>query len=160
MAKFEAIYSPITFTMVASAESMLIICLLVLVDQLWYLGVFLISLVIFQIFLICLAGTLFQTVCTAYEERVYSIRWYSLSNEQQKIVRSMLQMAQSPKLVTLLGFLPANLDTFKRVSVMSMKCYPSTYCDPIAGNEVHLFFPDAAKREHRSQGAGTISFAS
>lgn len=115
MAKFEAIYSACTFTMVASAESMLVICILVLVDQLWYLGVFLISLVIFQIFLICVAGTLFESVCTEYEERVYSMRWYSLTNAQQRIVRSMLQMAQSPKLVTLLGFLPANLDTFKRV---------------------------------------------
>lgn len=118
MAKFGDIYSACTFTMVASAESMLIICILVLVDELWYLGIFLISLVIFQIFLICVAGTLFESVCSAYEERVYSIRWYSLSNKQQKVVCSMLQMAQKPKLVTLLGFLPANLDFFKRVRIL------------------------------------------
>lgn len=115
MAKFEEIYSACTFTMVASAESMLIVCILVLVDQLWYLGVFLISLVIFQIFLICMAGTFFESKCTEYEVKVYSMRWFCLTNAQQRIVQSMLQMAQRPKLVTLLGFVPANLDTFKRV---------------------------------------------
>lgn len=102
--------------MVSSAMSMLIICILVLVDQLWYLGVFLISLVIFQIFLICAAGSLFEAVCSEYEAKLYAISWHALSNAQQSGVRLMLQMAQSPTLVTLLGFLPANLDTFKRVS--------------------------------------------
>lgn len=116
MSKFEAIYSACTFIMVASAESMLIICILVLVDQMWFLGIFLISLVTFQIFLICVAGSLFESVCSAYEERVYGVRWYCLNNSQRRIVQSMLQMAQTPKLVSLLGFLPANLDTFKSVS--------------------------------------------
>lgn len=118
MGQFETIYSVCTFTMVASAESMLIICIMVLVDELWYLGIFLITLVIFQIFLICVAGTLFESVCSAYEERVYFMLWYNLNTSQQKVVRSMLQMAQKPILVTLLGFVPANLDTFKRVGLI------------------------------------------
>lgn len=114
MAKFEEIYAACTFTMVMSAESMLIICILVLVDQLWYLELFLISLVIFRIFLICAVGSLSGSLCSEYERNLYAISWYALSNAQQKVVRSMLQMAQSPKL---LGFLPANLNTFKRVGV-------------------------------------------
>lgn len=116
MSKFEAIFSACTFTIVASAESMLVICIVVVVNQLWYLGLFLISLAIFQIFLVCIAGTWFETACSKYEAKVYSVRWYCLQVSQQKIIKSMLQTAQTPRLVSLFGFLPANLHTFHRVS--------------------------------------------
>lgn len=116
MSKFEDIFAGCTFTIVACAQSMLVISIVVVVSQMWLPGFFFISLAIFQIFLVCMAGTWFETACSEYEAKVYAVRWYCLNYSQQKMVKSMLQTAQTPTLVSLLGFVPANLYTFQRVT--------------------------------------------
>lgn len=113
---FESMFSFHTLVMVLSASFMIVACMLVLVKQMWLLGLVLISLGVLQILLICLMGTFFEQRCLSLSEKLYMTDWYLFSPKLRKDWYLIMQMASNPTMYTMGGVLPSNLSTFMMVS--------------------------------------------
>lgn len=101
---------------VSTAAAALVICLVVLVKENWYFGLFLIGVAFYEMFQIFLLGTFYEITCMEFVRKLYGIQWNKLSPPNRGILRVILQMAQLPNLSTLGGIAPSNLNTFLQVS--------------------------------------------
>lgn len=102
--------------MVGSASLMILVCLVVLVKQFWLLGLLFCVLGIYQILFVCAIGTAYEASCTGFLDKLYLSHWYLLSPNQRKQWWLIMQIAQRPKLNTMGGMHPSNLNSFLIVS--------------------------------------------
>lgn len=101
---------------VLCSASMAVVCLLVLVKQLWVLGFVLIAIAVWHVFFICILGEFVQQSCTRFSDALFETDWYLLPPRLRKQWHLVLMMSQQPNLITLGGAWPSNLNTFQRVS--------------------------------------------
>lgn len=112
----EKVFSNHAMGMVLSASSMVLVCMLLLVQDFWLLGLVLICIGLLQILFICMMGTVFQSSCEQLSEKLYMFEWYLLTPRLRKHWVPVMQMAQRPPLTTIGGIQPSNLNTFMLVS--------------------------------------------
>lgn len=115
MVLFEDIFAMHSLVMVLFSSMVIIVCLVVLVGKFWLIGLLMLSMNFWQILFICAMGSAFETSCREFTEKMYSIDWHLLSPRHRTFLRIMLQLAQKPRLNTMGGFLPSNLNTFMMV---------------------------------------------
>lgn len=117
MRLFEKIFSAHSFVMVGCASLVMVVCLFVLVQHFWAVGLFMIGMVLVQILFICVMGTVFETSCERFGLKLYLINWHLLSPKHRQHLRLVMQMAQTPPLNTMGGVLPSNLNSFMLVRI-------------------------------------------
>lgn len=144
---FEGIYSLHSLVMVVSAGLMIVVCLLVLVNQFWFVGFAMIAVGLWQVFFICQFGTAYETSCQQLEDKTYALDWYLLTPKHRRQWWLVLQMAQRPFFNTMAGIWPSNLNTFIRVRERRM-CRKGRArlidwsCHSLPGPEEYLHHPD------------------
>lgn len=105
-----------SIVIVGTASAVIVICLLVLVNERWIFGIFLIGVALFEMFQTFVIGTFYEIACDEFTAELYAIEWNGLSPKHRTMLRTVLQLSQSPKLTTLGGLFPNNLNTFLKVS--------------------------------------------
>lgn len=113
---FERVFSLNSLVTVGSAAMMILVCLVVLVKQFWFLGLVLIVMALWQILFICVMGMAFEICSWKFFKKLYRMDWYLLSPKHRKYWCLLMTMAQRPNLNTLGGIHPSNLNTFLMVS--------------------------------------------
>lgn len=101
--------------MCGSASLMVVVCLIVLVKEFWILGPIMTGIGMGQILFICGMGAAFENSCWAFLQCINSLDWYLLTPRCRKYFWVIIQVAQNPKLNTMGGIYPSNLNTFLTV---------------------------------------------
>lgn len=91
--------------MIFSAAVSIVGCLMVLVKQMWLLGLPTIGVAWFQIIFISSYGAAYETACKAFAANVHRKDWALI-----------LMLAQNPRRITIGGFRDCNLKAFVMVS--------------------------------------------
>lgn len=109
---FETVFSLHSLVIVGSASLTIVVCMVVLMDQLWFPGITMIAVSVWQIFFTCRLGTAFESSCKEFEKMTCMIDWYLLAPKHRRHWLSILTMATMPQLHTMGGVRPSNLNSF------------------------------------------------
>ncbi|XP_073823880.1 odorant receptor 67d-like [Musca autumnalis] len=77
-----------------------------------------ISVTICALFMYCFLGTENEKANEQFTVIIYSIHWYELSVQEQKVVLQMLYLAQNPQIIDIAGVCPLSVSTALRISKM------------------------------------------
>ncbi|XP_055615188.1 putative odorant receptor 83c [Toxorhynchites rutilus septentrionalis] len=111
-AEIERLYSMQLFVEISSNALQIVMTLFVLHIDIWMPGYLIIFISTFQLFIFSFLGTLLEIKSDMFCERLYSVSWHSICNEEQKNIRFMLQQSQHPVNLTYGGVLPLNMNLF------------------------------------------------
>ncbi|XP_055615189.1 putative odorant receptor 83c [Toxorhynchites rutilus septentrionalis] len=114
-AEIERLYSVQLFVEISSNALQIVMTLFVLHIDIWMPGYFIIFISTFQLFIFSFLGTLLEIKSDMFCERLYSVSWHSIRNEEQKNIRFMLQQSQHSVNLTYGGLLPLNMNLFLSV---------------------------------------------
>lgn len=116
MTKLDEILAVHSFVVVGTAATVVVICLVVLVNQNWLFGVFLTAIAFCSMFQTFLIGQVYEVTSDEFITALCFIEWNALMPRHRKMLRLILQMAQCPKLTTLGGIAPNNMNMFLQVT--------------------------------------------
>lgn len=100
---------------VMSAAFLIVVSILVLVVQFWFLGVGIIAVGLWQILFVCQLGMAYESICEELADQFYFLDWYLLTPRQRKQWLLIMHMTQRPYLNTMGHIWPCNLNSFIRV---------------------------------------------
>ena len=115
MTQLDEILAVHSMVVVGTAASVVVICLLVLVNQNWLFGVFLSGIAFCSMFQTFLIGQVYEVASDEFTTNLCFIEWNALLPRHRKVLRLILQITQCPKLTTLGGIAPNNLNMFLQV---------------------------------------------
>lgn len=116
MTQLDEILAVHSMVVVGTAATVVVICLVVLVNQNWLFGVFLVAIAFCSMFQTFLIGQVYEVTSDEFIVKLCFIEWNAMLPRHRKMLRLILQMAQCPKLTTLCGIAPNNLNMFLQVS--------------------------------------------
>lgn len=108
-------YNQLFFLDILMYTAMNIVGLFVLVDTRWYVGYYLLFVVLGLIFMPCAIGTAIEIKNDAMIDEIYGLSWYLLVPKERKLFKLFLFGAQKTEMPTCGGFLPLNVNTFRMI---------------------------------------------
>lgn len=111
--KVDGVFNKMFFVNIGCYTFMNIITLFVLVNQIWFIGYYLLAVLFGLIFVPCAIGTVIEVKNDELVNEIYSISWYLLTPKERKTYRLFLLGAQKTPMLTCGKFLPLNVNTFR-----------------------------------------------
>ncbi|XP_058811222.1 putative odorant receptor 83c [Topomyia yanbarensis] len=116
IAQIENLFSVQIFVEVSSNALQIVVTLFVMNVEIWMPGYLLLLVSTFQLFLVCILGTMIDIKSDQFSERVYNIPWHKMRNSEQKMIRFMLESSQRSQRLTYGGMIPINMNLFLSVA--------------------------------------------